>query len=383
MKTLYIDMNSGISGDMSLAGLYGLGLRFDGFIPVLKKMTGLDVELNIEQVKVSGILSNRLNIKHPHEHKHRGLKDITDMISSAELADNVKEDAIGIFEIIAEAEADVHGTTVDKIHFHEVGAIDSIIDIVGFAWGINELGIDRIVSSYPVFGCGTVKCAHGLMPVPAPATLKILEDVRCRRTEEPNELTTPTGAALLKYYVKDYSLNFDGKVIQSVFSTGTKELETIPNLLRFVLLDDACSEIIVQMETNIDDMTGESMGSLLNFLMEKGALDVFYTPTIGKKNRPAQKLTLLIRKGEEKTFAKELFSRSSTAGVRFLEIPRIIMDRDFVEADVNGEKIKVKKLTFEDIVKYCPEWDSCVAASEHTGMSADTFYVISKSILSN
>jgi uncharacterized protein (TIGR00299 family) protein len=307
------------------------------------------------------------------------MKDIREMLKGSGLPDEVIKDAEGIFSIIAEAEGKIHGMPAEEVHFHEVGALDSIFDIVGFAYGKHLLNIDNITSSQPVLGCGLVKCAHGKVPVPAPATLKILEGCDVRRIEEPNEMTTPTGAAILKYYVNDFSNAFSGKVINSAYSTGTKAFEAVPNILRGTLYESAVkTEQISLVETNLDDCSGEIIGSLFDTLKED-SLDVFTTAITGKKNRPAVVVSVLCSTSKVKDVTETLFSHTTTAGVRYQNMNRIIMEREFIDVDVDGEAVKVKKLSYGHKVKYSPEWADCLSAAERKGCAPIEIYEKAKS----
>lgn len=376
--TLHFDISSGIAGDMSLAVLHGLGLDLKEVTDIVYKMTEKQIKIDVEEVFINGIKSARLKIVMPHEHAHRKLKDIRELISKAELPEQAAKDAVGIFEIIADAEGQIHGKSSEDVHFHEVGALDSILDIVGFAYGINKLGIDKVTATAPVLGSGFVKCAHGKVPVPAPATLKILEGVDVIRTNEPNELTTPTGAAILKYYVKQFSTAYTGKILGSAYSTGTLTLETIPNILRGTLIASAEKrEQITVLETNIDDCSGEVMGTLFSTL-EPVALDFFITAITGKKNRPAMHLTILCENESRDNVAEILFRNTSTAGVRYHTADRLVMDRHMESVEVSGEIINVKVLTMGDIKKYSPEWDDCVRAGNKLGCAPAIVYDTAK-----
>lgn len=375
---LHFDISSGIAGDMSLAVLHGLGLDLSEVTDIVLKMTGKEIKIDVEKTFINGIESARLKIDMPHEHAHRQMKDIRDMLQQADLPDQVVRDAVGIFEIIADAEGKVHGRSSEEVHFHEVGALDSILDIVGFAYGVYKLGIKEISSTKPVLGSGFVKCAHGKVPVPAPATLKILEGIDVIRTDEPNEMTTPTGAAILKYYVKEFSTAYSGKILGSAYSTGTLTLKTMPNILRGTLLGASmkCSQITV-IETNIDDCSGEVIGSLFKTL-EPHALDFFITAVTAKKNRPAMHLTILCEHRETDTIADILFRHTSTAGMRYHRSDRMVMDRHMESVEVSGEKVNVKVLSFGDIKKYSPEWDDCVRAGEKLGCAPSIVYDTAK-----
>ncbi|WP_415238002.1 nickel pincer cofactor biosynthesis protein LarC [Seleniivibrio woodruffii] len=376
--TLHFDIVSGISGDMSVGVLCGLGLDISEGAKLVSDMTGVSIGASVEQADVSGVMCGRLKLDLPHEHAHRTMKDIREMLGRSAFSEQVKKDAIGIFQIIADAEGAVHGMDPEKVHFHEVGALDSIFDIAVFAYGVEKLGIKRITSSLPVLGCGFVKMAHGTMPVPAPAVLKILEGVAIAPSSEQTEMTTPTGAAILKYYVKDYG-TFAGKIINTAFSTGTKTFMTVPNMLRGILLERVSQSDLVMAETSIDDCTGEMMGRLYE-LFKGIAHDVTLTQSIGKKNRPVYLLNVLCSRPNLEKVAEILFANTSTAGLRHYPVDRIIMDRHMEETEVLGEKVAVKVLEYGGIKKFSPEWDDCVRVSEKLGMPASKVYEMAKAM---
>ncbi|PLX70595.1 MAG: TIGR00299 family protein [Denitrovibrio sp.] len=378
--TLHFDILSGIAGDMSLAILHGLGLNLSEVADIISEMTGKEIKIEPVTVSISGIESFRLKITIPHEHAHRRLGDIKELISKAKLPAEAAKDALGIFSIVAEAEGIVHGKPADEVHFHEVGAIDSILDIVGFAYGKHKLGIKNISSSKPVLGSGFVKCAHGKVPVPAPATLKILEGCEVIRTDEPNELTTPTGAAILKYYIKDFSTAYTGKVLNSAYSTGTMTLKTMPNILRGTLIESAIkNDPVTVIETNIDDSTGEMIGELFSKLNGE-CIDVFCTSAIGKKNRPSTQVSVLCQRAKVEKIAEILFANSSTAGIRYYNTDRIIMQREFITVKVKGFDVVVKKLTYKGVTKFSPEWDECVSCAKKTGATPMEIYDNAKAL---
>ncbi len=363
---------------MSVGVLCGLGLDISEGAKLVSDMTGVSIGASVEQADVSGVMCGRLKLDLPHEHAHRTMKDIREMLGRSAFSEQVKKDAVGIFQIIADAEGAVHGMDPEKVHFHEVGALDSIFDIAVFAYGVEKLGIKRITSSLPVLGCGFVKMAHGTMPVPAPAVLKILEGVAIAPSSEQTEMTTPTGAAILKYYVKDYG-TFAGKIINTAFSTGTKTFMTVPNMLRGILLERVSQSDLVMAETSIDDCTGEMMGRLYE-LFKGIAHDVTLTQSIGKKNRPVYLLNVLCSRPNLEKVAEILFANTSTAGLRHYPVDRIIMDRHMEETEVLGEKVAVKVLEYGDIKKFSPEWDDCVRVSEKLGMPASKVYEMAKAM---
>ncbi|MGE4266901.1 MAG: nickel pincer cofactor biosynthesis protein LarC [Deferribacterales bacterium] len=376
--TLHFDIVSGISGDMSVGVLCGLGLDVAAAAELVSDMVGVEIKASMESADVSGVVCGRLCLDLPHEHAHRTMKDIREMLERSAFSEQVKRDAIGIFQIIAGAEGAVHGKSPEDVHFHEVGALDSIFDIAVFAYGVEQLGITEITSSLPVLGSGMVKMAHGIMPVPAPAVLKILEGVEIAPSSEQTEMTTPTGAAILKYYVKRYG-GLSGKIIKTAFSTGTKTFKTVPNMLRGILIEGAVQGGLVMAETSIDDCTGEMMGHLFARLKSL-ALDVMLTQSIGKKNRPVFLLNVLCEKENLESVAQVIFADTSTAGLRHYPVDRIIMDRRMESVDIRGEKVHIKVLEYKDIVKYSPEWDDCVAAGEKLNMPAAEVYSAAKSV---
>jgi uncharacterized protein (TIGR00299 family) protein len=278
MKTLYIDIISGISGDMSLSALLQFGIDIQKLNYHLSDLLKGNVELSLVEKKINGISTKQLKIKTDNcETPHRNLTSISKMLKNSELPEKVINDSINIFKIIADSESKMHNQPKEKVHFHEVGAIDSIIDIVGISYCINELSPNLILSSPAIIGNGIVNTAHGLLPVPAPATMDILKDIPLRKIEIDSELTTPTGAAFLKYYVKDFTREFEGQITDISYSTGTKEFKNYPNMLRLLLLnqDSYTPENIYILETNIDDDTGENLSNLMDLLFENNALDVF------------------------------------------------------------------------------------------------------------
>lgn len=365
MKELYLDMTTGISGDIMLAALAGLGADIKKLSEILSKMIKKPVELELETVWRNAVACNRLVIKcsiagEPFRH----LEDIKEMIYSAKCDEVVKDNAVHTFEIIAEAESRVHGIGIEEVHFHEIGAVDTIIDVFGVSWLLNELKIDRVISNIPVTGYGFINAAHGIMPLPAPATLKILENVPLKRVDVEGEMITPTGAALLKNYVSEYSNTFSGKIIADSFATGQKEFKGMANFMRAVVLEHTYNESIINIATNIDDMTGELLGYLHEKLMEKGAKDVCFIPAFGKKNRPLYVVNIMCSEKDKDDIVYTLFKYSSTAGIRIEKIDRITAQRDFIEKDFMGEKIKLKRIKYKDIERLYPEWEDCKKAAE-------------------
>ena len=374
-------MNSGLSGDLALAGICQLGCDAGNLEEVLSSAAGVKISLELEDRNVSGIMCKKLKLELPHEHKHRNLDDIKKIIDKSALSDRAKLNADACFTNIAEAEAHVHGISIDKVHFHEVGALDSIVDILGFVHCVEELGIHQILCSTPKVATGTVKCAHGVMPLPSPATLRLLEGSEVIRLDENAELTTPTGAAIIKTFATVTEV-FSGKILKTAYSTGNNVFRNIPNICRSILIEDGQNnDRVLEMSTNIDDMNPEGVGPVIAGLLNLGALDVFYTPVYGKKNRPAVVVTALVRESLRETAAQFLFRNTSTAGLRYRPLERIVMDRVVSPIDEDGQLVGIKKLTYKDIEKYSVEWDDCEKAAERLNIAPYEVYMKALSMI--
>ena len=358
MRELYLNMTSGISGDMTLALLISLGADKDKISNILSKILNQKVELCIETVWRQSVACNKLNIKCNIEGEpFRHFSDIKKMIESAECKESVKANAIKSFEIIAEAESKVHGIDIEEVHFHEIGAVDTIIDLLGVSIALDDLEIEKITSNIVPLGTGFINAAHGLMPLPAPATLKILHNIPVNKLDVEGELVTPTGAAILKTYVSDFTNLYTGKIIKDSYATGEKEFNGVANMLQGIILENGYSDEIIQISTNIDDMTGEHLGFLYEKLMEKGALDVAFIPAFMKKNRPAYVVNIMTQEQNKENIIYTLFKYSSTIGMRVEKVNRVVMNRKIVEKEVLGEKIRVKEISYKDITRFSPEYE--------------------------
>ena len=360
MKELYLNMTSGISGDMTLALLISLGADKDKISNILSKILNQKVELCLETVWRQAVACNKLNIKCSIEGEpFRHFSDIKKMIESAECKESVKANAIKSFEIIAEAESKVHGIDIEEVHFHEIGAVDTIIDLLGVSIALDDLGIEKISSNIVPLGTGFINAAHGLMPLPAPATLKILHNIPVNKLDVEGELVTPTGAAILKTYVSNFTNSYTGKIIKDSYATGEKEFTGVANMLQGIILENGYSDEIIQISTNIDNMTGEQLGYLYEKLMEEKALDVTFIPAFMKKNRPAYIVNIILSEKDKENIIYTLFKYSSTIGMRIEKINRITMTRKIVEKEVLGEKIKIKVIEYKDIKKHYIEYEDC------------------------
>lgn len=366
MKKLYFEMNSGISGDMFLSLLGQFVGDLDKINKTLSDFLGAEVSISLEDVAVNGILCKRAVIKiSKFPHIHRTFKDISKLIENSCLNENVKGNAIDIFKIIAEAEAKIHGSSIENVHFHEVGGVDSIIDIVGGCLLFDQIKVDKIVSSPFKLGSGIVSSMHGIIPVPAPATLEIIKGLPFEKISLKHELTTPTGGALIKYFTDEFSENIKGAISQTFYATGSKAFDTYPNITRLYKIEEHQDHNkIYEVSANIDDMPGEFFTPLMEKLFETGCYDVFFTPIIMKKNRPAYKVSVICREDILQKAKEILLKESSTFGVRYYEVKREILDRKFEETEVLGEIIRFKKGFSENFTKYSPEFEDIYKLSQ-------------------
>ena len=365
MKVAYFDCYSGISGDMILGALIDLGVELK---TIQDKLKGLELHgYNLKSRRVKrGLISGtkvKVNIsKNFHDH-HASYTHIKKLIENSDLSQFVKERSLQIFKKIALAEAEIHGTTISKVHFHEVGAIDSIVDIVGGMVALELLKIETIFSSPLNTGEGSVACEHGVLPVPAPATLELLKGIPCYSLGIQKELTTPTGAAIITTVAKDFLPLPMMKVLASGYGAGDHIIDEIPNMLRIVLGEMARSKPqsrMIMIETNIDDMNPEFYEYAMDSLFEAGAVDVFFTPITMKKNRPAVKLSVLIEKEKQGAASRILLSETSTFGTRSYEVFRDILDRELIPLKTPFGKVslKVGKLNGE-VIQLGPEYEDC------------------------
>lgn len=389
MKVLYYDCFCGISGDMNLAALIDLGVPKEYLIDELSKLNLVsEYEINIENSMKLGITGTRVDVilkhehsheehDHTHEHHHRSLRNIEEIINSSNLSDKVKKLSLDIFMKVAKAEAKVHGKDLYEVHFHEVGAIDSIVDIVGAAICLDHLKVDKIIASPVQVGGGFVKCAHGIMPVPAPATVEILKNIPMNTGIVQFETTTPTGAAILAANVEKFTKNIDFEVKKVAYGIGHRDLE-IPNVLRVYLGEKESAEEKDEqyiLETNIDDMNPELYGYVEEKLFEAGALDVFKTPIYMKKGRPGIKLSVLVNSKMEKNILDIIFEETTSLGVRKYKVEKIMLNREFSKVNTEYGDITVKKAYYKGkLVKYKPEYEECKAIAKEKKLSIDKIY---------
>jgi uncharacterized protein (TIGR00299 family) protein len=377
MRIAYFDCFSGASGDMILGACLDAGVSVEA---LREELGGLGVPgftLAAEKIRKQGFSATQAAVQvDPAAHKpHRHLKHIREIVEQARLPETVRHDALAIFTRLAEAEAQVHGTTIEKVHFHEVGAIDAIVDVVGSCLALAHLGVERIFCSPIPTGSGTVVCDHGVMPVPAPATAILLTGVPIAPTDETGELTTPTGAAILTTLAAEYGPCPAMTLRQVGVGSGRREGTTRPNIMRLLIGDagDATSgddefDEVAIIEVNLDDASGEVIGYAIDRLMAAGALDAYATPIVMKKNRPAVQLTVLCGLDSESAMQEILLAETTTLGVRSHHARRRKLARTVETVQTPAGPIRIKIGTRSgEMVKASPEFEDCRAAAERTG----------------
>jgi uncharacterized protein (TIGR00299 family) protein len=377
MKTLYFDCISGISGDMTLAALVDLGIDKDLLIHELQKLNLPGWKIEISQTSKHGIGAKRVEVildesshshthshHHSHEehsHIHRTMADIASLIDNSSISEKAKKSAKDIFMRLAVAEAKIHGTTPDKVHFHEVGAVDSIIDIVGVAICLDILSPDRIISSVLRDGYGFTQCQHGTIPVPVPAVIEMLatRGVSFRQSDIEGELITPTGAAIILEVAESFGTMPEMRIMKIGYGAGKKDF-SIPNILRLVwgeISETAFSSSVTVIETNIDDTTPEVLGYVMEKLFDAGAKDVFFTPVFMKKQRPATQLTVLCSESQVSVMEQILFTETSTIGLRKYPVHRTCLPREIVKVATAYGEVQAKKVSFDSTTRFALEYD--------------------------
>ena len=368
MKTLYFDCFAGASGDMILGAMIGAGVDPDYLREQLSLLPVTGFKIRVETVDRSGLSATYARVETAHEHAHRHLSDIKQIIEDSRLSAGVKERAIQIFTRLAEAEAKVHNEPVDHVHFHEVGALDAIVDVVGAAICFDYLKIDRFVCSPLHVGSGMVQMAHGRFPVPPPAVTELLRGVPFYATEIKGELLTPTGAAIITAVCSEYGPIPHLKTETTGYGAGTREYQDFPNVLRVLIGEtDATAAIDEQLwmiETNLDDASPQILGHVMDRVLELGALDCFFTPVQMKKSRPGVLLSVLCSRDEKEAVMKLLFTETTTLGVRSYEVSRRALQRSVVQVETQYGPIDVKVAHLDGrVVNEMPEFEQCRAAA--------------------
>ncbi len=366
MKICYLDAFSGIAGDMTVGALVDAGAPFETIAAGLASL-GTGATFRVEKVKRSGIAATRFIVEGGEQHAHRHLPHILRMIEAGELPDKVKQDASRVFQRLGDVEARVHGVPVEKVHFHEVGAVDSIADIVGACLGLSLAGVDEVHCSAVNVGGGTVSTDHGLLPVPAPATAALLEGRPVFSSGPQVELTTPTGAAIATTLAASFGPMPAMRVATAGYGAGSKEFKEQANVLR-ALIGEASGAAeatsVAVIEANIDDSTPEALGYAMERLLAEGALDVTFTPVHMKKNRPGVVLGVIARPEDRDRLAAVIFAETSTLGLRIHMAERRVEARRMVEVETRYGKVRLKLAASGAAA---PEFEDCRALALSTG----------------
>ncbi|MCK4471294.1 MAG: nickel pincer cofactor biosynthesis protein LarC [Anaerolineae bacterium] len=381
MKIAYFDCFSGISGNMVLGALLDAGLGLDALKEALAGLKVSGYEIKARKVLKRYIAGTLVDVKTQEEEVERHLGDILDIIEGSTLPEDVKERAGVIFIRLAETEARVHGVNVEEIHFHEVGGLDAIVDIVGSVVGLKLVGIEEVYSSPLHLGRGFVKCAHGRLPVPSPATMELVKGVPTYGRDIEAELTTPTGAAIITTLAKKFGRAPLMEVKAIGYGAGHRDLP-IPNLLR-VSIGKAVEptgqgyeeDVVTLIEANIDDMNPELYEHVIGRLFEKGALDVFLTPIQMKKSRPAVKLSAIVRAADLSGVLDAFFEETTTLGVRLYEARRKKLSRRSIVVETRYGRVGVKVSKLGDVVKnISPEYEDCRRIALQLGIPLKEVY---------
>lgn len=420
MKQLYLECNAGISGDMTVAALLDLGADEQVLRCAIASLPLGGFEIAVSRVKKAGVDACDFNVildrehinydhdmeylhgdSHEQEHKHhthhgqdcshhegedshvhhahRGIKEVKDIIDKGELTPNAVRLAHRIFDILAEAEAKAHGVSIDEVHFHEVGAVDSIVDIVAAAVCLDNLGIETVVVPVLYEGTGTVRCQHGVLPVPVPAVANIVSNYRLPMSfmNIQGEFVTPTGAAIVAAVATQFSLPERFRILKVGVGAGKREYER-PSIVRAMLIEEEAGsgqeDIIYKLESNIDDCTGESLGYAMERLLASGARDVHYVPVYMKKNRPAYQLNVICKEEDIKRLEQIIFEETTTIGICRMKVERSILERRMETYPTTLGDIQVKVCGEAGRERYYPEYECLVRICKKTGKSYQEVY---------
>jgi hypothetical protein len=377
MRLAYLDCFSGVSGDMLLGALLDAGLPRETLERELARLALPGWELKVSRAQRGFIAGTRVEVAATESPPPRRLRDILALLEGSQLRDPVKTQARQVFVRLAEAEGKVHGTSPEEVHFHEVGAVDAIVDVVGAAAGLEALGVEKVVCSPLPLGRGWVKFEHGQSPVPAPAVAELVKGAPVYAGEVEAELTTPTGAAIVTTLCEEFGPLPAMRIEAVGYGAGSRE-QARPNLLRLLVgqsQEVPAREKVVVLETNLDDMSPELYDHVLGRLFKAGALDAYLTPILMKKNRPATLLTVLCEQAKSNELAEILFRETTTLGVRVRESERWCLEREWVEVETRWGKVRVKlgRLGGE-VVTIAPEYDDCRRVAETTGAALKEVY---------
>ena len=362
----YFDCFCGISGDMTLGAFIDIGVPLSWLKDSLEKLPLKDFDISVESIFRSGIKAQSVNVLTKDNLKSRHYSEIKDLVQNSSLSQKVKQKSLEIFERLATAESEIHGQPKEKVHFHETGGIDAIVDIAGTALCLEYLSIEKVIASRIPLGTGFVSCQHGTLPVPAPATISILKGVPVYGTKIPHELVTPTGAAIITSLADSFENIPDMIVKKTGYGAGKRDLKTIPNLLRIIIgtpanhMSDYQQDRISIVETCIDDMNPEFFGFLMERLFEEGAIDVYLIPVFMKKNRPGTMMQVLCMENRKKSIINRILSETTSLGVRYYDVQRAKLVRKQINVKTTYGIIKAKEIQQSNgSFRIVPEYEVC------------------------
>jgi uncharacterized protein (TIGR00299 family) protein len=374
MRTLYFDCFAGASGDMILGAAVGAGVDANALREQLSLLNIEGFSLDFETVDKSGLSATFARVHTVHEHKHRHLSDIEKIVADSQLTTGVKKRAIAVFTRLADAEAHVHNEPIERVHFHEVGALDAIVDVVGAAICFELLNIERFVCSPLHVGSGTVEMSHGRFPVPPPAVAELLKGVPYYSTDIKGELVTPTGAAIITTLCGEYGPMPLMKAQQTGYGAGARDYEKFPNALRVIVGETAPTrnpeKQLLMIETNIDDASPQIIGHVMDRAFALGARDCYFTPVQMKKNRPGVLLSVLCDRDLKEAVMEMLFNETTTLGLRSYEVARRALERRMVTVQTAYGPIDVKVGNLNGrVVNAMPEFEQCREAASRAGVA--------------
>ncbi len=376
MAIAFFDCFSGVAGDMIIGALLDAGLPFGDFKGEIDKLGLSGFEIGMRKVVKGSIEGTKFSVEVREKQPERKPREVARIILNSRLDSDVKEKAVRIFNRLAEAEATAHGEPLEKVHFHEVGAVDAIIDICGGIIGLKLLGVDTVYASPLPLGKGSITASHGMMPVPAPATAVLVKGFPVRISNIDSELTTPTGAAILTT-LSTFSDPGEFVLRQTGYGAGSKFLAGLPNLLRVMIGDPANSfenDTISLLESNLDRVSSENLGALMDELISSGALDVFVVPVMMKKNRPGHLLSILCEPDKKDKLARIIFGSGKTLGIRVTASSRIKLSRRQITVATSGGDVSVKLAELDGKKLIFPEFDDMSRAMKKAGLSYDDIY---------
>ena len=388
MLIAYCDCFSGVSGDMFLGALIDVGVERRELVDMVQSvLPGDEFRLRVRREKRGALCGSRVMVESFSE-RRRNYKDIREAIDRAELPDWVKSKAARVFLKLAEAEAKIHGIPVEDVHFHELGAVDTIVDVIGVVAGLYLLGVKRLYASLLPMGRGFIECEHGVIPNPSPATLEILRGIPVEGRDTNAELVTPTGAALIATLCSSYG-SLPSMVVNRVgYGVGAREEHHPPNLFRLIvgeaLRESAVEEDLLLVETTVDDMTPQIFSHLFDDLLSQGALDLWVSPVVMKKNRPGWVISILVQPGLRDVVMGLLFSETTTSGVRYYNVKRVSLPRSHSTVKTPWGEIRIKRFCLPDgSTRVYPEYEDCLKAARENEVPFEKVYRSVLAILEN